>query len=403
MPVGYTPIYRIFKNGDDITNHFNDRTTEIVVDLTIGQGQADRFSIILDDRDFAIASPALGEPLEIYLGYQEVGLAFMGGFYINEIDYLGPPKQIMITGNSAGFSTNLKTQLIKSYNGKTLSEIVGELAGKAGLPFEIDPSLANKKLPFKNQQGVSGWHLLHEFEQLFGVNVRNENGKITVKPRDKSADASGNLMPWLILRPEDFGTWRVTHSIRSGYSKVRVPYWDKQNHETKWVEQATGNHEDGDNPYRVNRKFNSQAEAQAYAAAKVAVLNRSMGDAQVTLAKGDPWIKPEMTMLIEQMRDGVNGIYTIDNIQHKYTKAEGITTDISARPTTYDYNTSDLQNGEYSPLEGRTPSSGTSQGLSSTGSTTATGQPSGGSNTGTGAQTGGSTGSSGSQSTSTTQ
>ena len=44
MPTGYTPIYRVMRNGVDITGQFNDRTTQIKVEHIAGGGEGDTAS-----------------------------------------------------------------------------------------------------------------------------------------------------------------------------------------------------------------------------------------------------------------------------------------------------------------------------------------------------------------------
>ncbi len=55
MPTGYTPIYRIEKSGLDITARFNDRATQIKIDLQAGDSKQDT----IHDRDWAIAPAVL--------------------------------------------------------------------------------------------------------------------------------------------------------------------------------------------------------------------------------------------------------------------------------------------------------------------------------------------------------
>lgn len=63
MPTGYTPIYKILKGGIDITDRFDDRTTEIEIILKGGDGDSDTCTIKVDDRDWRVATVDVGANL----------------------------------------------------------------------------------------------------------------------------------------------------------------------------------------------------------------------------------------------------------------------------------------------------------------------------------------------------
>jgi phage protein D len=94
VTTGYTPIYRVYKGGEDITGRLNDRTLQIRVDLQSGNGNDDQCTILIDDRDWRVARPLTGESIQVWLGYEEVGLAYMGTFEIDDVTFLGPPRNI---------------------------------------------------------------------------------------------------------------------------------------------------------------------------------------------------------------------------------------------------------------------------------------------------------------------
>ena len=84
--------------------------------------------------------------------------------------------------------------------------------------------------------------------------------------------------------------------------------------------------------FTPNRKFNNKDEAQAAAESQAEALQRSLGEADLTLAKGDPWIRDNVRMLITGMRDGINGSYITSIVSHTYVKDQGIATHIKAKP-----------------------------------------------------------------------
>ncbi len=337
MPVGFTPIFRINLDGTDITERFNDRLIRIDVTLAPGGGEQDICSIILDDRDWRLASPIVGRKLEIYLGYKEVGLAQQNVFEVNTVEYFGPPRSIKITGTAVGFMGALKVRDIKSFDGKTLGDIVGDIARKGGVEPMVETGLAQIEVPFLNQTS-SSLHLLQELERRYGAIAKFENGKLAFVPRDSNESMSGIAMPILLLRPEHLAQWSVRHNQRGAYSSVKASYIDKDTHQTVWVEAANpfgptdAEGKPGKLPYRILMPHKTKEQAQAAIKSKLSSLRRSMGQAYFDLSKGDPWIRSNQRIHLASMRDGINGQYQADEVVHTYSKEQGLLTRITANP-----------------------------------------------------------------------
>ncbi|MCB1466659.1 MAG: hypothetical protein KDK08_05850 [Rhizobiaceae bacterium] len=335
----YAPIYKIMKDGVDITDHFNDRATSIMVELNSGRGEgADRFSVVVDDRDFAVASPHIGDRLAIYMGFRDVEtgtsrLAYLGLYEIGEVTYMGTPKAILITGTSVGMNNALKSQELKFHDNMTVGDVLGQLAKKGGVTLRIDPDLAEKKIT-KNQQGISGFALMTQLESEFGAMAKFQDGKLIFSKRDSGVDADGDALAAMVLRPYHFGQWSVKHTDRANYTDVKAAWWDKDKHETTWESKSTGESDDAGEkiPYRLNRRFNTKEEAQEAIDAKIGILNRASGEATITLAMGSPWVREQMRLIITGMRPGVNGTYVTDKVTHTFQKTTGITTQILALP-----------------------------------------------------------------------
>ncbi|MGY0574617.1 hypothetical protein ACTGJ9_029070 [Bradyrhizobium sp. RDM12] len=51
---------------------------QIKVDLQSGRGNDDQRTILVDDRDWRVARPIPDYVVQIWLRYEEVGLAYMG-------------------------------------------------------------------------------------------------------------------------------------------------------------------------------------------------------------------------------------------------------------------------------------------------------------------------------------
>lgn len=335
MLTAYTPIFQVLKDGIDITSQLQDRLTEVNIEQT-SVGEIARLELIFDDRDFVIALPQKSDKLSFLLGYQETGLSDFGTFEVDEIYLMGPPKALKVMAHGVSLNSNLKIPATKAFEGKTVGEIIKSMAGKTEV--SVAPEIGNIKIPFFNQVGQSPFQVIDMLTRRVGGSAVYENGKITVNKRDSGTTVSGSSLGTINLGPEDFGEWNVWVQSRGEHEGAVASWWDKDKvkriYET--VKDPNKGFFEGTNGYDAARlflmpgMFNSQAEAQAAAKAKVGVFSRTISRAQVTLAKGDPTVRVQQHMVIRGMRSGIDGDYIIDTVKTGYKKATGITTSIDA-------------------------------------------------------------------------
>ncbi len=220
MPQGaYTPIFEIWKGSENVTANFNNRTVSIQVDLYSGGGAGDTCSIIVDDRDWLISAPQVGDGLEIYLGYAEVGLARMGVFQIDKVVFMGLPKAIMISGTGAKFNGSIKSHVVKNFDNKSFSDIAKGLLEGSGYSANIDSELGAIKFPWKNVTASPIATLSAMARDLGGI-LKINDGKVTIAKRDGNSTASGESLATYALNPSHFAEWSVEHL--TGTSTTRL-------------------------------------------------------------------------------------------------------------------------------------------------------------------------------------
>jgi uncharacterized protein len=283
----------------------------------------------MDDRDWAIAQPFAGETVGIWLGYEEIGLAFMGTFTMSDIIFQGMPRAIQLVGTAQALNDMQKAPVVKEF----ANESIGGILGSMGLPVSLDESLAGITIPFKNQI-TSNMHLVNELERMYGAVAKVANGQLVFVKRDGRTTAGGVEMPTVILNPEHFGTWKVKHSVRPTAGSVQASWWDSKDMVRRWVDHAAGGDTQGGGfggAIQLGSIFASEAEAKASAQSKMESLKRAEVTATFDLAKGDPWLRDQMAILVANMRDGINGGYLIDKATHTYIKSSGIKTTLECK------------------------------------------------------------------------
>lgn len=328
--LGHTPTFSISKDGDDISAKIGDRVLSIRVESRDGGGEADVVDIALDDRDWNITAPSIGDgsaSLSVALGYAETVLWALGTFQVDEVSFDWTPKIMRLHGNSLGMTTNAKAPIIASYDGKTLGDIVGSIAESAGVEPKVDPALAGIQVPYWNQS-TSSMHMLQDLERKFNGLAKFSDGYLSFTQRGTGDSASGTSIGTFVLTPEDFGPGgcSIKTTNNSSFSQVQAGWWDAVNNQVQWVTSSVTGSPNSQVPFTVRRVHPSQAEAQAVADSTMSQLNRKCKEGTLVLAKGAPSIRGGQGFAIQGCRDGIDGSYLVRRAIHTLEKEGGITT-----------------------------------------------------------------------------
>ena len=327
----YTPAYIISRGGIDITANFQDRLTSLRLDLSAGGGSGDILTIELDDRDWKISRPLVGETLAIALGYLETGLARMGTFEVDEVVYNWVPKSISIRASSIGMMTALKSPVVKNYTNQTLGDIVRDLAKAGNLDAVVSPRLDGIRIPQLNS-GTSAMHLLGELERRFDGVAKIGDGRLSFTPKDTGETASGAETSIVTLRPEHITELHIRDMSRTAYSKTRAAFFNSDTNMRTFVETPSPLKLNGElPPFTIGRVFPTKGEAEAATRSQMAALTRGEVDGSITLFRGDPYVRDQSRVVITGSRDGIDGSYVVDTATHVYTKGGGYVTALTIR------------------------------------------------------------------------
>lgn len=328
--LGFTPLFKLTKDGDDITASLSDRLISIRYSSYYGGGNADTIDMELDDRGWMIDLPNVGEgaaTVALAMGYAESKIVDCGTYAMQEVSLSFPPKTMSVRGNSVNINSNLKAPIVTSYDGKSVADIVGAIATSAGFTLSVDPIFNGIIVPYLNQNSSCG-HLLNDLEERFNGVAHFEDGHLSFTQRGSGLTASGASYGSITLDPTDIAEMKVTLTSVASYSKVRTSWWDKVQHQPVWLESTVKGDSSSTVPFMMGRMYNSEVEAQAAADAQMKILNRQGVTGNLTLSKGDPSIRGGSKMTVTGTRDGIDSTYTVETATHTYTKDAGITTTI---------------------------------------------------------------------------
>lgn len=135
MPNVISPYYKVLFNGIDITEDISDDVLEIVYDEG-DDGEADDLRILLDDmsgkwKDKWIV--AVGQTIEVEMGYPNGRRLNCGKFQIDEVEYKGQPDSVELKCLSIGEDNKWREPDSRIFVDQTVEQIVQHFATKNGV------------------------------------------------------------------------------------------------------------------------------------------------------------------------------------------------------------------------------------------------------------------------------
>ncbi len=201
------PAYAIKLDGKDISSNFNNRLLSLT--LTDNRGfEADSLSISLNDSDGLLAIPARGVTIELALGWAGQALIDKGSYIVDDVKHEGTPDKITLSGKSANLRAGLSTKKEKSWNGKTIADIVASIAAANDLTPKVSAALAVIVLEHVDQTNESDVNLLTRLAQDHDAIATVKKGMLLFMSAGEAQSATGIAFPTTTLTR----SWGDSHS-----------------------------------------------------------------------------------------------------------------------------------------------------------------------------------------------
>lgn len=154
-----TPDFRILANGANVTATFRDRLVSLEVVDEDGD-KADRVTIVVDNRDDLVELPAMDTTIDVWLGYREIGLTKIGRYGVDGRGGEGPVQLLSVRATAADMKGAIRAPRTRTWENRTLSEIVRTIAGEAGLRAVVSGNIASTRWRYLAQTAESNLHFL---------------------------------------------------------------------------------------------------------------------------------------------------------------------------------------------------------------------------------------------------
>lgn len=319
-----TPQYVITANGRPITSLIGPILNSLTVTDETGE-QADRLTIRLDDTRHTLELPKRGAILSLQLGIGASMVDF-GQFTVDSVTASGPPDVLQIDAHAVPMAGDGKMQQRKSrsWDGKTLGDIVYTIAGENGLQAVVATDLADVDPGHLDQTDESDVSFLARLARDYSAAVKATAGKLAFILRGSSQAASGAKLGTVALRLSDLSRWSATFADRGGYKSVVAAYRDLNAAATTDV--LVG---EGEPVFRLPHVYSAEGNARRAAKARLADFQRSAGGKVQLVMPARLDIIAETPVTVSGVRQGVDGSYVARRVEHTLDRS-GLRTTVDA-------------------------------------------------------------------------
>ncbi|MFP3405670.1 contractile injection system protein, VgrG/Pvc8 family [Pseudomonas sp. SIMBA_065] len=316
------PKFQIVADGNDITALINDRLLLLRISDKPGM-ESDEFELRIDDRAQAVALPARGGRVEVFLGYEGKPLTRMGAFTVDEVQVSGPPDELTIRGKASDMRGSGKTIRSGSWENVPLSQIVTDIAKRNGWEVVCPVTTKVERIDQRNE---SDYNFVTRLARQYDSTAKVAEGKLLVMPRQGGKSTTGKSLLVVTINKTDVARYQFRLGDRSTRKTVKTQHQDPKTGALKVVELTNGESPDGLPPVHTDRHiYPNKTAAEQAAKARLAAFNRSTAAVRLEMA-GRTDLFAECSINAQGFKVGLDGEYLVDAVEQVFTQSGWTTT-----------------------------------------------------------------------------
>lgn len=301
-------------NGKDVTSDLD----PYVVDFTFTDnlhGQADEVSVTLRDDQGLWRGPWRPE-------HGDKVVAGVGGVRFGEFEVDIPKASgsrgmdtLDFRATSAFQSAELKTKRPEGNEDKSLSDIIGKVAGRNG--YGVTGDIDNIKWKYKNQRRERDLEFIKRLAEDTNHFVGLKDGNVAFNKRETLE----NQAPVRTFEIADLTTatdWSAEENQHKTYSKAKVAYLDPDKKELLEAEETDSAVKTGDT-LKIDERVESKGHAKKLAKARLAKANENAKTASLDIV-GDPMMLAGVVIELGGTFGKYAGKYLIHVAVHSFSR-----------------------------------------------------------------------------------
>ncbi|MBF0035917.1 late control protein D, partial [Citrobacter freundii] len=269
----YLPTFSLIAEDKNITAEITKYLTGLsFVDYgaTDEDPQSDTLTINLVSPTMAL--PSKGAKLRFAIGFDEY-LVDKGLFIVDSVSLQGPPRTLSITAlatpsDNTKHPANMQSQKTRSWDNKTIGEIVKTIAQENGLQPSVSSELAGEMPGHLDQLYANDAEFLAKLAQQYNAISKATGGYWIFTPQGTGKTVSGKALPEVTITPDGKTNWQFSHRSKSK-SRHKTAKGNKGTLVVPYIDIATGEHRtlkdgSGEPLQVVGVTKTSKEEAEAY-------------------------------------------------------------------------------------------------------------------------------------------
>ncbi|PWB14221.1 DNA primase [Acinetobacter sp. AM] len=319
-------IYKLLVNGTDIGTTVQDRL--ISMTITDNRGiECDSIDLELSDHDGLLQIPPKGAEIEAWIGWSDSGLVYKGKYVIKERRHSGSPDVLSLRGESADLKAQFKKKKERSFDNKTIADIIQTVATDHGLTAKINSRLGAILLPHLDQN-ESDANLITRIADEHDAIATVKNGFLLFMSKGEGKTLSGNPLPDIIITRAqgDSHTFSDTDGADE-VSGVTVFYYDTIHAKRQKVTVGISD----ENTRELRNIQRDKQTAEHVAQAEYNKIKSKSATFSFKLAYGNPELIPEAPLQFIGFKSLIDDIVWLGTkVVHTLDASGGFTTDCNA-------------------------------------------------------------------------
>lgn len=339
----------------DISKLISDRLISLT--LTDSRGfEADQLDLTLDDADGLLELPSRGAILSLAIGWTNEPLVYKGEYSVDEVEHSGAPDIVTIRARSADMRGSLMNRYERSFDNKTIGEIVAQIAEENQLKPLVDKAFQDFSIKHIDQPNESSINLLTRLAEKYDAIATVKNGNLLFITAGTGKTASGQVLPKIRITRADGDSHRFTIAEGDNYKAIKA-YWHDtdtgkrgevlidENSEVKKVNKKTKKgkvskskktvvvqhqpvESDSDNIKTLRHVYKTEQSALRACQREFSRLQRGVASFSLNLAVGNPELMPELPVQVVGFKPQIDSTdWIITQVTHSIGES-GFTTAI---------------------------------------------------------------------------
>lgn len=318
------PQFRVVINDNPLPERILNRISSLTINDRAGVASDSLTLDINDDPTDFLTIPSTRALIQVWGGYAETGLSYFGSYSDCDVEIDCLPYRVRISAKGSDQKASLRATQERHWDGRTIAEIIQDLAAENDLEPDVDPDLGAITLPWVAMQGESALAFGERIAGRVGGVFAIKDGKMLLARRHDRRAGGAALSPYRIGRAQLVrGMCRASEAGRDKAARVAAEYHDENGARRQSVSAPADPTADPTATRRLRETYADADEASRAAAAEARALTASAKRLSLTMI-GDPRIRAGALITLEGVRPGLDGErYTVEQATHRLGKRAG--------------------------------------------------------------------------------